>query len=176
MMKLEPGPTHDEVDAFLKTLALLPWFTTLGSPTDQDDDLVRVGLDDVLALYPDHYQLWGSSLLAKEEEIDHLVLNSGRLSADVAMQTLIELPDGTLDDFYVELTRLHPGYYGDSTIFAYEMIEPPLRLIRYAGRERLIRDVAPELRFFGDLMTWFGRGHWPVGWRGSWPEGRLILW
>lgn len=30
-------------------------------------------------------------------------------------------------------------------------------------------------RFFVDLMHWYRLGHWPCGWDGKYPEGRLIV-
>lgn len=30
-------------------------------------------------------------------------------------------------------------------------------------------------RFFVGLMKWYQKGHWPCGWEGTYPEGRLIV-
>jgi len=83
---------------------------------------------------------------------------------------------GAVDDFLVGLTREYPGYYKDTYLYIHDLVVLPDRLVRYAARELLVADIAPDLMFFGGLMSWLHRGHWPLGWQGNWPSGRLMLW
>ena len=34
---------------------------------------------------------------------------------------------------------------------------------------------ATDIHMFRDLWYWYRRGHWPIGWDGEWPNGRLIV-
>ncbi|HEU4835047.1 MAG TPA: hypothetical protein VFS90_11550 [Pyrinomonadaceae bacterium] len=170
------GPNQERVEEFLDQLSRIPWFTAVGMPTDHDGQLIRVRLEDVLALHPRPYQLWGNLLLAHEEPVDRLILDSARLGADNALQTSVQIRGDTVDDFFVRLAQDYPGYYKNTHSYAHELIALPTRLVLYAARETLIADLAPELSFFHDLMPWFARGHWPIGWQGNWPDGSLILW
>jgi hypothetical protein len=174
-IKVIYGPNHDAVASFIEQLPRIPWCAALGEPTDSDDLLVRVGLEDVLALHPSSYQLWGDLLLTHEASIDRLILSSGRLGADDALQSSVRIAGDSIDDFFVNLAQTFPDYYKDSHSYAHELIDPPVRLVRYAAREILVSDLA-DMHFFRDLMPWFKRGHWPIGWQGHWPDGKLILW
>ncbi len=174
-MKPTYGPNHDAVALFVDELSRIPWCSALGAPTESDDLLVRFGLEDVLALHARPYQLWGDLLLTHEEPIDRLILSSGRLGADDALQPSVRITGETVSDFFVDLAQDYPGYYKDSYSYAYELVDPPVRLVLYAAREVLVADLA-DFHFFRDLMPWFKRGHWPIGWQGKWPEGKLILW
>jgi len=33
----------------------------------------------------------------------------------------------------------------------------------------------PETEVFYEMWYWYRTGHWPCGWEGEWPEGRLIV-
>ena len=169
------GNNHDAVASFVEELSRIPWYSALGEPTDSDELLVRVSLDDVLALHPHPDQLWGDLLVTHEAPVDRLILSSGRLGADDALQTSVRINGDSVSDFFVSLDQAYPDYYKDSYQYAYELIDLPVRLVRYAAREILISDLA-DMHFFRDLMPWFKRGHWPMGWQGQWPDGKLILW
>ena len=170
------GPNHSAVNSFVEGLSIIPWFTALGEPTAEDSVLVRVGLDDVLEIHPNQDHMWGNVLHDNELPIDRLILDSCRLGADNALQSAVHITGDPVDDFYVGLVQNHPGYYRDSHMYVYELVHLPERLVLYAAREMLVADLAPELHFFTDLMPWFGRGHWPLGWQGNWPNGKLIVW
>ena len=166
---------QDAVVSFVEELPRIPWCSALGEPTDSDELLVRVSLDDVLALHPHPYQLWGDLLVAHEAPVDRLILSSGRLGADDALQSSVRIKGDSVSDFFVNLAQAYPDYYKDSYQYAYELIDPPVRLVLYAAREILLSDLA-DMHFFRNLMPWFKRGHWPMGWQGQWPDGKLILW
>jgi hypothetical protein len=169
------GLNHDAVAAFVEELSCIPWCSAIGEPTELDEQLARVSLEDVLALHPDTYQLWGDLLFAHESPVDRLIFSSARLGADDALQSSVRISGDSVDDFLVRLMQIFPGYYKDSYCYAFELIDPPVRLVRYAAREVLVSDLS-DLHFFRDLMPWFKRGHWPIGWQGQWPDGKLILW
>ena len=174
-MKEIYGPNHDAVASFIEELPRIPWCAALGEPTKFDELLARVSLEDVLALHPHPYQLWGDLLVTHEAPLDRLILSSGRLGVDDALQASVRITGDSVDDFFVNLAQAFPNYYKDSYNYAHELIDPPVRLVLYAAREILVSDLA-DMHFFRDLMPWFKRGHWPVGWQGQWPDGKLILW
>src|SRR5262245_36032940 len=74
------------------------------------------------------------------------------------------------------LNEQYPGYYGESCLYAHELVDPPIRLLWGAVDEIMVADLEPSLTFFGSLFPWLRRGHWPCGWEGEWPQGKLILW
>lgn len=70
----------------------------------------------------------------------------------------------------------YPGYYGDTCSYAHELVDSPDRVLIGAAGEIMVADVDPDLTIFRGLMAWFHAGHWPCGWEGRRPEGKLILW
>jgi hypothetical protein len=32
-----------------------------------------------------------------------------------------------------------------------------------------------EVHLLRDMWYWYRQGHWPCGWEGDWPEGRLVV-
>ena len=53
----------------------------------------------------------------------------------------------SVDDFFVNLAQTFPGYYKDSCQYAYELINPPVRLVLYAAREILVSDLTKCISF-----------------------------
>lgn len=179
-MPLPPrfGPNHAAVDSFLDELRGFPWYSRLGQPHPEDRRLVRVGFEFVAAGHEDPYAAWGDAMPRAEAEIERLVFDHRRLSefqavgAEIASGVYGTLPDELL----VDLERRHGDLVDETGLYPSEMIESPVRLLCGAAREAMLADLAPNLAFFRPLMAWFGAGHWPCGWEGEWPAGRLILW
>lgn len=44
----------------------------------------------------------------------------------------------------------------------------------YIAAELVVAHVSP-IHLLRDMWHWYRRGHWPCGWEGEWPEGRLIV-
>jgi hypothetical protein len=179
-MTLPPrfGPNHAAVEAFVASLDSIPWFSRVGEPTEHDAQLVRVGFEFLARHHADHYAPWGESLVNAETKIERLVFDHRRLSGHMEIQQVIRRrgPNPYVDDFFCGLEEKYPGYYGDTCSYAHELVEEPDRLIWGAAREIMLADIDPHLNFFQSMMPWLRAGHWPCGWEGHWPEGRLVLW
>lgn len=172
------GSNHAAVGAFLRSLDAIPWFTRVGQPTDQDECLVRVGFEFLADCHEDAYAPWGESLVEAEAKIERLMFDNRRLGEFAEVQQAISQsgPNPYMDEFLTGLVDKYPGYYGETYSYAYELVERPDRLLLGAAHEIIMADVEPNLNFFQSIMPWFRAGHWPCGWKGQWPEGKLIVW
>jgi hypothetical protein len=170
------GPNTPAVQAFLESLKDVPWFSRVGQPTEMDSELMRVGFDFLAEQYKAPYAAWGTALEHAESRIEQLVFDSRRLGERQAIRKVVKFSDEGVDDFYLALHEQYPGYYGESLLYAHELIEPPIRLLWGAVNEIMVADLEPGLSFFGSLVPWLRRGHWPCGWVGDWPQGKVMLW
>lgn len=164
------GPFTPEVRTFLESLNSIRWFTNLGAPVPDDSAVVRVGFEEI-AWQATPYELWGDTLAAQERALDRRIVDATLLSEQLRLQGKVEITGSSVDDFFVGLTDRYPGYYGESALYAHEVIELPVRLIRNAAYEVMLDGGAGAVGFFGSLMPWFHRGHWPAGMR----DGKLLL-
>jgi hypothetical protein len=179
-MPLPPrfGPNHAAVEAFISSLDAIPWFTRVGQPTDQDERLVRVGFEFLADHSEDPYAPWGESLTEAEARTERLVFDHRRLGELTEIQQAVRQrgPNRYLDEFFATLEEKYPGYYGETCSYAHELVDRPDRLLRGAAQEVMLADIDPNLNFFQSIMPWLRAGHWPCGWVGHWPEGKLIVW
>jgi len=44
----------------------------------------------------------------------------------------------------------------------------------YIATELAVAHVTP-VHLFRDMWYWYRAGHWPCGWEGDWPDGRLVV-
>lgn len=175
-MEARFGTNRLAVDEFIESLQAIPWFSRVGQPTPIDIDLIRVDFDFMAQHHANPYSPWGLNLPSAESKIERLVFDNRRLGEFMAIQQEVRIRGPYVDDFYLALMEKYPGYYGEFFLYAHELVDTPDRLIRGAAHEIMLADLDSDLRFFQGLMPWFRQGHWPCGWEGSWPEGRLILW
>ncbi len=170
------GPNTPAVRAFLESLSDVPWFSQVEQPTERDAELVRVGLDFLAGHHGSPYADWGNALVSAENRIERLVFDHRRLGEWNKIREVVDFPTELVDEFYLNLEERHPGYYGDTCLYAHELVDPPLHMLWGAVDEVMLADLDPGLNFFGSQIPWFRRGHWPCGWQGDWPQGKLILW
>lgn len=183
-MPIHPlGPNAAAVEAFLRSLSSIPWFTAVGAPpTVADAELIDFHF--LAAHHEDPWALWGAALANAEAAIEHLEFAHHRIAYHDAVQQAYAvaqfLPAPSVDALYQRVTEEYAdpktGYYRETLLAPYELIDFPHRLIRGAALELMVADLEPTLSFFQDQMPWFRAGRWPVGWRGAWPEGRVLLW
>ncbi len=88
----------------------------------------------------------------------------------------MKFPAQWVDEFYLTVTEQYPGYYGESSCYAHELVDLPIRLVWGAVDEIMVADFEPDLNFFASIVPWLRRGHWPCGRQGESPQGKLILW
>src|SRR5215470_15663924 len=163
------GPNTAAVAAFLESVEDVPWFSQVGQPTERDGELTRV---DFLAKHHGApYAPWGAVLASNESRVERLVFDFQRLGEWGAIRKLVKFPAQWVDEFYFALNERYPGYYGESCLYAHELVDPPIRLLWAAVDEVMVADLEPSLTFFGSLFPWLGRGHWPCGWQGRTTSG-----
>jgi hypothetical protein len=119
---------------------------------------------------------WGTALVSAESRIERLVFNNQHLAQWDKIRKVVSFPTQWVDEFYLTLGERHPGYFGETGLYAHELVDLPSRLVWGAVDEVMLADLDPSLNFFRSLIPWFRRGHWPCGWQGDWPQGKLILW
>src|SRR5215831_13178432 len=154
------GPNTAAIRAFLESVKDVPWFSQVGQPTDRDGELMRVEFDFLAQHREAPYAPWGAVLARNESRIERLVFDSERLGEWGAIRTLVTFPDQRVDDFYLALNKQYPRYYGESSLYAHELVDPPIRLLWGAVDEVMVADLDLNLTFFGSLVPWLRRGHW----------------
>lgn len=110
---------------------------------------------------------------------ERIVLDHARLSERDAV-IKASLPDYREygDALLAGVMESYPSYYGRISTYAYELVDTSLvdRMVRGAASEIMVAYIDSSLSFFQSLMPWLRAGHWPYGWEGEWPEGKMILW
>ena len=171
------GPNTPAVLSFLDSIREVPWFSKVGEPTERDAELIRVDFDFLAQHHAAPYAPWGVALVNAEIRIERLVFDHSRLGEWDLVRKEVKFSRSWVEKFYDMLFQRYSGYYGDDTcLYAHEMVEIPFRLLWGAVDEVMLGDLDPNLSFFGSLIPWFRRGHWPCGWQGDWPQGKLVLW
>jgi hypothetical protein len=177
------GPNHAAVESFLASLSSIPWFTSVGKQPDRSD-AVFVDFHFLAEHYEDPWSLWGDALVNAETAIERLEFADTRLGYHNAVQKAYKdsrfLPCPSVDLLYQRVNMDYSGpsgsYYRDTYMHPHELIDFPDRIVRGAALELMVADLDPTLSFFTSQMRWFHLGRWPVGWRGTWPDGLVVLW
>jgi len=177
------GPNHVAVAAFLETLVEIPWFSAVGAAPDRQD-AEFVDFHVLAEHYEEPFAPWQGAVPAAEGAIERLEFAHGRLQNHDAVQQAYArcrfLPTPSVDAVFERVDREYgdpgSGYYRDSGMYPHELIDFPHRLIRGAALEIMVADLSPSLAFFQAQLAWFRVGRWPVGWRGEWPAGHVLLW
>lgn len=173
------GPNHAAVDAFLDELRGFDWYSRLGQAHPDDASLMRIDFGFIAARHEEPmYAPWGDELIQAEAEIERLVFEHRRLSEfqELGSEIFSGVYGRLPDDLLIGLEQRYAHLIDEIGFYPSEMFEPPLRLIVGATREVMLADLAPGLGFFRQTMAWFRAGHWPFGWEGGSPAGRIILW
>jgi hypothetical protein len=174
-MKAEDfGPNTAAILEFKERLGAAPWFSRIETSCSDEERVERVKLEFLL----DHpVAPWGDAVIDAENKIERHVMDSGRLAQQHRLQNWFVEPwsSAQVSKVMDVLLERYPEYYKDTFSYAYERIEFPERFVRYAYFELLVDDKLPRVTFFRDQLPWFEKGFWPCGWKGHYPEGRLIL-
>jgi hypothetical protein len=174
------------VEEFLASLESISWLSRVGRPTAEDESLFRINIDFVLAHHADfimngigdEYEYWGDFFFAEEAIHERIIFDRGLLGEQAKINSFIDkLRIEFDDDFYSSLEERFDGYYGDTCSYAHELLFPSSikRYVRGAAFELLVSDFDSTPRLYRDLMPWIRRGHWPYGWKGEYPQGKLML-
>jgi len=139
----------DEVERLLEELDRIAWFAHVGEPVD-DGGVIQVGS-------------WDEAWEAQQDE------------------------STTGASFHAEVDQSHPLWAA-----AYDRA---LAAVERSGRNRELSAGNPVARsaawdaggaayqlatgkrdgFYLRLLDWYRRGHWPSGWRGDYPRGKLVV-
>ena len=174
------GPSSERVIEFIESWSTVEWFGAIETPHPKDPDILRVPLETLLDDSLKRIQgnsckdPWQGLLGRAEAAFESVIFENARLGTQDAVKRALDDP---IDIEYLMdlLVDRYPGYYKDSHMYAYELVDPPLRLVRGAAQEIMISDLEPDLQFFRDLMPWLQEGYWPYGWEGLWPGGTVMV-
>lgn len=169
------GPVHTEVVDFIQSLSKILWFSSVDHPLN-DPNTIQVSFEFIVKNHGDPYKPWGDCLVRAEEKIQRLIFDHRRLDEEAAVIRDVVISGPLVESFFLSLNDRFPGYYPGTHMYAHELAYTPDRLVRGAALEIMLSDLDPNLRFFRSLMPWFESGHFPCGWRGSYPEGQLLVW
>ena len=178
---------NKNVESFLSSLENVAWLSQVGEPTNDDEKLIRLDLDFILNHHAnfliknvgDAYEFWGDLLLKTEAKFERIIFDNSLLGEQTKINAFIDKLHIEFDDsFYLSLVEKFDSYYDDTCSYAHELLDPPLikRFLRGAAAEILVSDFDSSLDLFQKLMPWLRQGHWTYGWRGEYPEGKLMLW
>ena len=177
------GPNHVDVEAYLAALPQIQWFAAVGSAPDRTD-AEFVDFHFLASQSDEPFAPWNEALLAAETAIERLEFEHGRVGHHNAIQQAYArsafLPTPSVDALLrrvdLEYGERGTGYYRDTAMYPHELIDFPHRLVRGVALELMVADLDSSPTFFQAQLPWFRLGRWPVGWRGAWPEGRVLLW
>jgi hypothetical protein len=137
------------VHSFLEALASIPWFASVGQPVGSSDVAQVMSLDQAWEAHQE--DAWINASFHEVDAPSHPVW---ALAYDRALDAV-------------------------STSGRNYELEPGNPIARAAARDS--GGAAYQLAtgradgFYLTLMHWYRMGHWPCGWQGAYPAGRLIV-
>ncbi len=158
------GPNGDIVRGAFDALADTRWLSRLGEPTPEDAAILRVrSWDEALAPFFAPSRLY--------DVHGHLLTPALRCLAAVGDEPargrwLKAVEDVSAFAFYANAIPRSLGRMADwvdNYLFKY---------LTYLLAELVVDDDSVTA-YFRDLLPWFHAGHFPCGWEGDWPEGKL---
>jgi hypothetical protein len=178
------GPNWKMVQEYVEQVPCGFLFKSLGRPDEADAKVCRLG-DWPMARRVSHYDLREGS----SENSDYLrflvtvhraAARNDKVARENSLSDQSEQARNDVAEAYAEADDVSPDR--DFADLLEEEEDAP-----YPQRENSLMDhrayIATELvvaRFtdihlLRDMWYWYQRGHWPCGWEGDWPEGRLIV-
>ena len=141
----------DELQAFINELDQIPWFQNLGQPIFLDSIKQVTNLEEALSYLQD--EAWTYATFHDHITSDHPAWeNAYDRAKDAAARKLAKL-NVSSDEIALEDAAAY-----DAAGAAYELATN--------SKDRFFVDV---------LMKWYRLGHWPCGWDGHYPDGKLIV-
>lgn len=161
----EYGPhSHEVVSAFM-ALDKTQWLQRVGEPVENSRIVVIHSWDEALTIFAsdDHRYNANGVLEASCERVDPIFeqipereawWQKARVDADPYTALHWGIPD-TLSEEHQEL--MFENLYEFVSMLLAEIIASP----------------EANCTYFRDQLTWFHDGHFPCGWEGDWPNGRM---
>lgn len=167
------GPKTHSIISALVSLREAPLYSRCGEPTDRDD-VVRVATPgEAMTIVSDDDQL-------RYEVNGQLIAPGVVLDEQFSIEIGGILDDPVVEDTWwqrarTEATRIQP------VVFCWNHLDPEaadfIRLCRWEFPSRLIAEILVSDRvdctYFRDQLVWYCAGHFPCGWEGDWPAGRM---
>ncbi len=178
----EYGPNWELVDGYLKEIHKGFLFENLGKTDRADATVQRIwdwgvfqeamdySLEDAspdncryLAFLSqcDDAHFRNKALAAEHGRTEHLKNAAGEASEGYACEV-----GGNEAPGYYRLARtVEPDYYWEASVHHHCI---------YIACEMVVADLT-DVHLLRDMWYWYRAGHWPCGWEGEWPDGRLIV-
>ncbi len=158
----EYGPNTQAVVNCFETLNHISWFATVGAETGENVE----GIDT-----------WGEALApimggegGRYDEAGHPIEPAEAAAKAAKTRGFAKPMKKAFNDVekYVDYMGYIPAYFD----------KPQKEFMRKhmeAWLQNMLAEIITdsEVTYFREMLTWFENGHFPCGWAGEWPEGRL---
>jgi hypothetical protein len=160
-------PMNDTAAGLLKDLERSALFAQVGTPVESDSVLTVESWKEASkrCRAREAKYAWGEALNVLSDELRPKDLSRYRLWNEIAS----EARDKVKSLLMPQIERVSNAQkFG--TFFANTVVGD------FVGAciELAYADLVPP-RFFAAITKWYLAGHWPCGWEGEYPEGRLII-
>ncbi len=176
------GASWELVQAYIKAIPTGFLFDSLGHPDSQDESVSRIRDWDVFQKAVDYsfegvtfdncpyLQFLRTCARVRDRyealAIDHTVIEHLENAATEAGHTYADEVSGNQDDgYYALINSREREYYWAASVQHH---------CSYIAIEMVVAHLT-DIHLMRDMWYWYRAGHWPCGWEGDWPEGRLIV-
>jgi len=176
------GPNWAMIQRYIEEIPEGFLFQNVGQPDPADRDVRRIHDWDTLEKSVD-YSFEGADAktcpylrflllcdrvrqkaeaLGTEHALHEALVNATAGAAD----TYASEVGGEQDEQFLEFVySVEPEYYWRASIQDH---------CSYIATEMVVAHLT-DIHLMRDMWYWYRAGHWPCGWEGDWPEGRLIV-
>ena len=178
----EYGPNWELVDGYLKEIPKGFLFRNMGKHDPADGNVSRIRDWDVFRKAMDYsfeganadncpYLQFLRMCHRTRSEHEELAKEHGRLkcfenAAGEASETYAcEVAGGQAEGYFRLKRSVDPDYYWAASVQHHCI---------YIASEMVVADLT-DVHLLRDMWYWYRAGHWPCGWEGEWPDGRLIV-
>jgi hypothetical protein len=187
------GPSGHHVAQYIEDLSAGFWFDQLGKPDPADGTVLRLwerasaaaAMGYSLTDDGSEGELWDlEAATADTRLLRFFAMLSEIDSQNVALvgaNGLQHCLQNAVDDALDKLHEVHPE---EEDHFEFIGVIPEERShewefttaahCEHIATELVVAHLTP-IHLFRDMWYWYSRGHWPCGWEGEWPEGRLMV-
>lgn len=184
------GPNADEVRRYIESVKDAFGFDRLGEPDERDSDVRRIRewneLSETLG-YPLEIAMDGRSFFACSDDhpdaaflkflrlVNRIDTENSRIAEEHGLARAVELAVNAAcsrcpfyDEDYFEYVGLIPEDFDEDWDFTLQAH------CAFIATELVVAHLT-SIQLFREMWYWYMRGHFPCGWDGVWPEGKLIV-
>jgi len=178
------GPNWKMVQEYVEQVPCGFLFKSLGRPNEADAKVCRLR-NWPTARRVSHYDLWegspeNSDYLRFLATVDRAAARNSNVARENSLSYQAEQASDDAAEAYAEADDAEPD--ADFEAFLDEEEDGPfdqrqsslMDHCRYIAAELAVAPFT-DIHLLRDMWYWYQRGHWPCGWEGDWPEGRLIV-